>query len=61
LHVKAIASVGSEIEGKTSLEDLPPNPSEYTDDIVTMGYRFFSVVVENIFVTQNQHRRKEFA
>ncbi len=50
LHVKAISNVGSEIIGKTDFDGLPPNPSEYTDAIITMGYNVLSVVAEKHFV-----------
>jgi hypothetical protein len=50
LHVKSISNIGSEIIGKADFEDLPPNPSEYTHEIVTMGYNVFSAVAEKHFV-----------
>ena len=49
LHIKAIISIGSEITGKADFKDLPPNPSEYTYDIVTMGYDVINIVAEKQF------------
>ncbi len=53
LHVKAISNVNSAIIGKVDFKGLPKNPSEYTDDIVTMGYNVLSVVAEKRFVKKN--------
>ena len=50
LHIKAISNVGSEIIGTVEIPDLPTNPTEYTDNIVTMGYNVLSVVAEKNFV-----------
>lgn len=50
LHVKAISCSGSKIIGKASLKKLPPNPSDYTDEITAMGFSVLSVVAEKHFV-----------
>lgn len=53
LHVKAISIIGSQIIGKTEFEGLPLNPSEYSDEIVTMGYNVLSAVAEKHFVDRS--------
>ena len=50
LHIKAISEVGAEILGKADFKDMPQNPTEYTDDIVTLGYSALNVVAESRFV-----------
>lgn len=49
-HIKAIQSMGGGIIGKAEISDLPENPTEYTDDIVTMGYGVLEKVAEKHFV-----------
>lgn len=50
LHIKAISEVKSQISGKSYFKNMPPNPSEYTDSVVTMGYAVLSVVAEKNYV-----------
>ena len=50
LHIKAICEVDAAILGKGDFKKMPDNPTEYTDDITTMGYFVLSVVAESCFV-----------
>jgi hypothetical protein len=58
LHIKAIREIESEIMGKAKLKDLPPNPSEKTDEITTMGYNVLNVVAEKRFALNSKQYAK---
>jgi hypothetical protein len=45
-HIKTILESGGELLGKYEVENLPPNPTEYTDEIVTMGYNVLTKLIE---------------
>jgi hypothetical protein len=48
-HIKTILESGGELLGKYEVENLPPNPTEYTDEIVTMGYNVLTKLIEKKF------------